>query len=209
VSIFQPVPDTIEVAIQGEYDGQLVENLVYAQADATVTADMVVEIATIVADWVASTFFDSVGVGYSHRRVVATDVSTPASFQTINTEHAGETGTVGGQALPGNCCIAVHRNTGLSGKKAKSRIYHPALTGTMLATADTMNGGSSVLIVAAWDALRSAIEAGISAGFIYGYPQRVLNAVRLGTANFIQVFAHSMVDLFLDSQRRRLEGRGA
>lgn len=207
--VFQPVPDTVEVTVEGSYEGQLVENKFYAQAGEAITVVLVDALAQIVADWVASTMLALVPADYKHTRVVARDLSSEASYEVINVDNAGDAGTLAGQALPGNASLAVHRSTGLSGKKAKSRIYWPALSVGILTDPDTITAAFGTALTDALETLRQNIETDASATWVYGYPQRVIGGVKLATANFITVIGHSLTDLFVDSQRRRLKGRGA
>lgn len=208
MAVFQPVPNTVELTVQGTYDGQLVENKFYAKASETITDVLVAAITQVVADWVSNTFLDTVSNSYSHRRVIGRDLSSEASFEVVDASHAGETGGISGAALPGNASLAVHRDTGLSGKKAKSRVYWPSIPHSALASPDVFGTSYATLVLGAIETLRENIEDEPSATWEYGYPQRILNAVRLTTANFIPVIGHTLTDLFVDSQRRRLEGRG-
>ena len=135
--VFQPVPNVVEVSIQGTFDGQLVENKFYAEAASAVTSAMVDELATIAANWVGSHFLAAVPASYVHSRCVARDLTTEASFESINASQAGNAGTASGAVpLPGNATIAVHRSTPFSGVKQKSRIYHIGLADGGLASPD-------------------------------------------------------------------------
>jgi hypothetical protein len=207
--IFQPVPKTVEISIQGTYDGQLVENKFYAQALETITSSMVDALATVGEDWVVAHFLPLVLSNYVHSRTVARDLSVEASFESIDASAAGSTGTLtGSSAFPGSATVAIHRATGLSGKKAKSRIYHIGLNSGEAPLGNVLGSGVGVVLINLYEALRTAILADSSATWTYGYPQRIVDHVKLTTANFIPVFGHSLTDQFVDSQRRRLTGRG-
>jgi hypothetical protein len=189
-------------------NGQLVENKFYAQAADAVTAAVVEELAHIVADWVGSTFLGVVGNNYTHTRVKARDISADASFEFIDNSQGGNAGTAGAVDGSGGESVAIHRNTLFSGKKQKSRIYWPNIE--ILAKTDNNHVSSAWATekVSALTGLNDAILAGIESDYIVGYPQRILDGVRLTTANFIQSVGWSMVDLAIDSMRRRLSGRG-
>jgi len=208
--VFQPADKVVEVSVQGTYIGQLVENKFYAKAVEAITSTMVDEIAGIAGDWVGSTLLSLLPPGYVHTRCVARDLTTEASFESVDTTQAGNAGTntaTGG--LPGNVTFAVHRDTGLSGKKAKSRLYWPALVaGAFSPDADTIVSSFVTSMIDAYEDMRTRILAGTSATWSYGYLQRILNHTKLTSANFIDVFGHSATDNFSDSQRRRLKGRG-
>jgi hypothetical protein len=205
---FQPVPDTVELTVQGTQSGQLVENKFYAKAAETITSVMVDALATIVADWVTTYLLPRVGATYTHTRVVARDLSADSSYEIINTDAAGGVGTASGTVYPPNVSFAVHRATGLSGKKAKSRIYWPAIPSSYAGSDGLMSSVAAAALVTALDQLRGNILANTDAVWEYGYPQRIINGVKLAVANFVPVTLHDWTDLFLDSQRRRLPGRG-
>lgn len=205
---FQPVPNTVEIAVQGTLMGQQVENKFYAQAAEAITSSMVNELAGIAADWVTAHFLANVPAAYNHTRVVARDLTSESSFETVDSSAAGP-GTNSGTYMAGNVTAAVHRATIFSGKKQKSRIYHIApMTGFMADNNDLSTAGANALIVL-YDQLRTAILAGTEGTYTYGYPQRIIDGVRLATANFIEVVGHTFTDKYLDSQRRRLPGRGS
>ena len=207
--VFQPAEKVIEIAVQGTYIGQLVENKFYAQTVEAVTDVMVAELASIADNWVSTTLLPLLPTAYTYLRSVARDLTVEASFESINATHGGDVGSNPGGGVPGNATFAVHRDTRLSGKKAKSRLYWPALVATQFAgDADTITSAVANQFVDAYDSLMAAIQAGTEATYTYGYLQRILLGVKLPAANFIQVFGHSFTDLFVDSMRRRLKGRG-
>lgn len=208
MAVFQPCDKTVEISVQGTYDGQLVENKFYAQAVEVITSTMVDAMATVVAGWVHDTMLAHCNPSYVHSRVVARDLTSEASFESIDSSHAGEAGTVTGTPQPGNVTIAIHRATEFSGKKQKSRIYWPGLVNTYLSSPDVLTTVAATALIADLEALRTAILDDSSATWAYGYPQRFIDKVRLTAANFIPVFGHTVTDLNLDSQRRRLKGRG-
>ncbi len=206
--VFQPVTRTIEASCQGVMDGQLVENKFYAQAVDAVTSAMVAEIAEIVESWVNTDLLPVLSNAYTHTRTIARDISVDSSFEFIDTSHAGEAGGVTGGTLPNNATIAIHRDTGLSGKKAKSRVYLTGLGAVTLLTQNSISAAEGTALKDTFDALRTAILAGTESTYLYGYPQRIIDGVKLTTGNFIEVLSHSLVDLVVDSMRARLPGHG-
>lgn len=208
--VFQPVDKTVEVAVQGTYIGQQVENKFYAKAVEAITSAMVVEIADIAAAWVGSHLLALLPPGYVHSRCIARDLTSEASFESVNSTQGGNAGTnTTSGGLPGNVTFAVHRQTVFSGKKQKSRLYWPAMiAGYFSPDADTVSSAAATGMVNAYEALRTAILSGTTATWSYGYVQRILNHVKLAAGNFIEVVGHSFTDLDSDSQRRRLKGRG-
>jgi len=199
----------LKVSVQGTYDGQLVENKFYAKAAEAVTDVMVAALAGVVEDWVHNTMLAHLPSAYVFTRTVARDLTSEASFESISSAHTGETGAITSTpAMPGNVTIAVHRDTGLSGKKAKSRIYWPGLNTGALTGENQFSTAEATALIDALDTLRDDILADTSTTWTYGYVQRIIDHVKLTAGNFIEVFHHSVTDRNMDSQRRRLAGRG-
>lgn len=200
----------IAINVSGHYFSELVENIFYVKTAATVTLAMLEEVAGIVAAWVASDQLPNCNGGYVADRVVATDQTTSPGFQFINVDNQGNAGGLSGSsALPQNCSFAVHRNTGLSGKAAKSRVYWPCLQVSQETAPGILSATTANAFVDAMEALRIALEAGALTTYTFGYISRVLNGVLRAAGLFVAVTGHSYTDLFMDSQRRRLPGRGA
>lgn len=194
--------------MQGTIDGQLVENKFYAQAIGAVTAAMVQEIANIVEAWVVTDLLPHISNNYIHTRTVARDISVASSFEFIDSSNAGATGAQTSEPFPNNVSLAIHRNTGLSGVKAKSRVYLMGLAVGALSGTNEISPTAGGLFVTAYDNLRTAILAGVESTYLYGYPQRIIAGVKLATGNFIEVFSHSLVDNVIDSMRARLPNHG-
>lgn len=200
----------IAINVSGHLFDELAENIFYVETDATVTSAMLEEVAGITANWVASDQLPLLNSGYIADRVVCTDQTASPGLQFINIDNQGNPGGLSGSAaLPQNCTFAVHRNTGLSGKGAKSRIYWPGLQQNQTTAPGEVSATTANAFVDACESLRTALEAGTEAGYTYGYISRVLNGVERTNGLFVPVIGHSYTDLHMDSQRRRLPGRGA
>ena len=200
----------ISINVNGTLSGELAENIFYVEADAVVTLAMLEEVAGITAAWIADEQLPITTGGYTADKVVATDQTTNPGLQFTNIDNQGNIGGVTGTAtLPGNCTFAVHRSTGLSGKAAKSRIYWPGIAQNQTSAPGELSTVTANAFVDALESLRIALEAGTEATYTYGYISRVLNGVERVSGLFVPVIGHTYTDLHMDSQRRRLPGRGA
>lgn len=206
---FQAVPDTVEVAIVGTLAGELCINKLYVHADAGVTSDLCDDVALFTDDWVAATWLDFVGSKYTFTRVVARDLTTEASFESVSNVNTGATGAGGSDTAPNNRTFAVHRKTPFSGKKQKSRIYVPSIPNAATTDANHISGASADEFVDAllvWDGI---VESYVGTDLQHGYAIRVRNGAPLSPGVFEPTTGWSYTDLILDSMRRRLPGRGA
>lgn len=206
--VFQPVAKTIELTVQALLNGELVENKFYAEGSSAITETMVSQLAGVLDNWVFATYLGVLPDTYVYIRSIARDLTVEASFEFVDATHGGTPGGLAVAGLPNNVSLAVHRDTGLSGKKAKSRIYIPGIANGFVTVPNTISTAGKTAFINALDTLRSDILADTSNTWKYGYVQRVLDHVKLAAGNFIEVFGHSLVDSILDSQRARLPLHG-
>jgi hypothetical protein len=197
-----------KIAVQGLFNGQEDENIFYVQVAETITSAILEEIAGRVATWVADHQLAALSNLYQHVRIVVTDQTTDPGLQFVNTDNAGLSGAQTSQSMPNNSTFAIHRKTGMSGKASKSRVYWPTIVLAFLSAPNTMDPTTANNLVNDLETLRLALEtAGIST-YVYGYISRVLDHLPRTAGVFVPVVGHSFTDLTLDSQRRRLPGRG-
>lgn len=208
IRVFQPVDKTVEITVQGNRDGQVVENKFYAKGTLAITSAMVAALAHLTDAWVAASYLPAIPNNYLYVRTIARDLTTEASFEAVDVTNGNTAGSLTGPGKPNNVTFAVHRDTGLSGKKAKSRIYWPAIADSQLSGVNTVSSAAAASMESILGALQSAIIADTSNTWQYGYVQRVLDHVKLSSGNFIEVIAHTVTDLILDSMRDRLPGHG-
>jgi len=206
--VFQPVDKTVELTVQALLNGELVENKFYAKGSSAINAAMVAALASLVDSWVAAAWLPVLPETYNYTRSIARDLTVEASFESVDATHGGTPGGLAVAGLPNNVSLAVHRDTGLSGKKAKSRVYIPGIANGFVTTPNTITTAGASAFIGALDTLRSDILLDSTNTWAYGYVQRVLDHVRLAAGNFIEVFSHSLVDHIIDSQRARLPLHG-
>lgn len=106
-------------------------------------------------------------------------------------------GTRVGAAESGNVTMTISWRTGLAGRKFRGRIYVPALSEQDVSTNDVVS---------------SVVTAVFSAAALALYTGQLTNGVvpavfHRATATYTPVNSH-VIDAIVDSQRRRLPGRG-
>lgn len=139
------------------------------------------------------------------REIVVTDL-TAADAGTVTVPVTTPTaGTVGSQSLPGNCAFCVSLRSAFRGRSSRGRIFIAGLpeSSTSLGRVDA---GLAAEYVAAIEAMRE-LEDDPNPWSLMIVSKRHNNAWRTEAAQF-QVQAVTMVDTVIDSQRRRLIGRG-
>lgn len=113
-------------------------------------------------------------------------------------------GTATGAALPNNVTIAVKKGTGFVGRSFRGRTYHVGLMENMVVN-NTLNASDVTALRDKYDLLKEPLGAVIPVDLC------VLSEVSEGTQRtegICTVVTGIGIDPILDSQRRRLPGRG-
>ena len=109
--------------------------------------------------------------------------------------------------LPGNVCLAIKKNTGGLGRSHRGRTYWPITDIAALATGDTVQSAYAAAVQGALLSFQADVE-GIVVGSAFGIVSYFLNKVLRTNGLFQRVTEWSLTDMVIDSQRRRLPGRG-
>lgn len=201
---FIPVPNTVMVEIRGVLFGQQVENTLYflnniGDPDLTAMEDL----ANDLFAWVATPFSDNLSTEYGFREIYVTNLTSSTS-PTFALPIAG-TGSVTGASLPSSSCICMSFRTAERGRSGRGRNYVSGLA------EDEVTGNTLALSRA--DALRDAYAAIptalVSGDWTWVIVSRYSNGAPRATGLVIPVTTVTYADRFLDSQRRRLTGRGS
>ena len=108
-----------------------------------------------------------------------------------------EFGTVSTETEPGNVTMSMSLRAGLAGRAYRGRMYHPGLTTTATNIDDTIQSG---FLTAAATAL---------SGLLTAFPAGMVPVIFHRNDNLFSTIVAWVVENILDSQRRRLPGRGA
>lgn len=209
-----PLPGTPHVAKMGLLftfgtDGQQCENTFYLLdtsdaifADPTATCVNIQGHANTTLIPSLSKFVSLTGISFEDVRVF------PFGGLTVGITPLPGTGTSTGLAIPSSCALAVRKNTGSLGRSARGRWYWPlGDTDTLGATNDTVNAPHAALYPAALQNFQDALETAF-AGVSFGFVSYRNGGVQRPVGVFERITSWSVVDATVDSQRRRLTGRG-
>ncbi len=134
--------------------------------------------------------------------------SSPVYIFVLPVSRGGAAGS--GGALPGNCTFCLTLQTGLAGRSQRGRIYLPGLsTGDLQAAPNQslVTAARANIYVASLNALVSQIAALSASHKLVVTSYRTGGAWRSSGVNSVVLNA-AYADLAVDSQRRRLPGRG-
>jgi len=200
---FIPAPLTARVRLVYSANGQVVENVFHWKGDVPWTSS---SIATLV-DAVALNWNDSVRNELPGAVVLqyveGTGLDTDAGPQV--TLPVGTGGALAGTILPNNVTIAIKFSTGLAGRSMRGRMYWPGLTEPEI-TGNQLNATPAANKVTRITSFFDEVET--ATGFTHVIVSYCSAHVWRTTAVVTPVITYLLTDTNLDSQRRRLTGRG-
>jgi hypothetical protein len=202
---FVPVPNTVKVSIIGHIENQEVVNILHFTLS---TAPTVTNITNLLADvkafWEAQ-MLPLISNHYLVDRYDAVDLTTSTGItrQLINTPPVA--GSQTGTPIPNSNALVMTKRTALRGRSYRGRTYVGGLTvGDLAGTSDV---GTTILsnFIAAFAGLLTSSSFHT---FVFSVVSYFLNGVARSVGHSEPVTAISG-DTSVDSQRRRLTGRGA
>jgi hypothetical protein len=201
---FIPVENTIQVELRYIVLAQQCENTLYFYNDEGYSASDLITLTGLVGDWWDEYLRPYQGAAVTMNEIYATDLTTATSPTYSDTTRNGQAGEATATAiLPTNVTLTVSFRTQGRGRSARGRNYFVGLTeGSVVG--NTVDTGIVTGIEAAYNNIPTAI----------GYPwtwvvvSRYFNGAPR-TEGLRQTVTNAIcVDPLVDSQRRRLTGRG-
>lgn len=201
---FIPVPDTIAVEFRMLWDTQKVENTAWFfngfGQDAGTLETLLNELTAWWVDEYAPLIVNDVTLTGVYGRIM----DTPTSPALLNIDGLGTAGGIDGSANPNNVSFAIQFGTGIPGRSFRGRNYIVGIDENAV-TANAIAAATANAFVAAYTALGAAAAVAgqqwvVASRFTAGAPRTTGITTPVETASY--------VDLIVDSQRRRLPGRG-
>lgn len=201
---FIPIANCIKAELRLSWDTQEVENVFHFITPGAVTPGDLAAVAEGVEDWWMTNVRPQVPTTVIYRETYATDQSSATGGTFTASGASGSAGTDTGVSLPNNVTIAVSFRTAFRGRSYRGRVYHIGLQESQVTNNTVVS--STISGLASWySELMTAANFG---GCVLAVASRYLNnAPRvLGVAT--EVIDVVVADNVVDSQRRRLPGRG-
>lgn len=203
---FIPVADTASVELIYALNQEIVENVFHVQKGTPYSLSDLQAVRGIVNTWDAAggATYRGANSFLNRIRTRALD-SVGAAFEDYTLPVARQ-GLQGGSALPGNATWCLKKATLSSGRSHRGRWYYVGLTSAFFGTtADNISALAAANVLATLNSLIAALAAG-------GHTMVVVSYVSNKTCRPIgittPVTQFVAVDNLIDSQRRRLAGRG-
>lgn len=202
---FIPVADTAMVEVRFRLHSQRIENTLYFKFGGAVSQSDLDGLTAAISTWVTSKYLQMLTSSQSLVYVenYATLLTTATGYTSTNTTGTGATGQTAGAGLPGSVCLAVSFRTAERGRSGRGRNYVSGWA-TGAVSGNQFTSASAGYAVATYQDLITSPITGwtwvVVSRFTAGAPR--VNGVTLPITNVV------VTDLNVDSQRRRLTGRG-
>lgn len=203
---FQPAPGTIGVVVEGRLSGQLYENTLYFfQNGADPTIGDCQAIATLVSQWWTGSVLPNLTDSLVMVRVTAKNLFINGGAKGVQSM-GGAAGGVATEQSPNNVSAVVTFDTGQSGKSSHGRNYIGGVPNAAI-DVNTIDIGFIAQIIGAYQEL---LPGGGSdpTPYFWSVLSRQSGGIVAATALAVPVQNVYFTDNTVDSQRRRLPGRG-
>ena len=200
---FIPVPDTFKCEMRFTQYGQEVENVLYVRQHEPLTPVTMDAAGALLVLWWVTNMAPRTCVDVSLNEVKITDMSASDAPAESFTTGLPVSGTYDRSGLPGNVTLAVKLSTHSRGRSYTGRSYIVGIPDGSQ-TGNQVNSDASALYKAAYESLISELSIGgldlVVVSFVH---DKLLREVGVATD-----VTSVTIDQNLDSQRRRLTGRG-
>lgn len=201
---FVPFANTAEVEVRYSLDDQQVENTLYFRNSTAFDITSLDSLAAVVGNWAVTSLLPLQNNVTSLREVVARDLSIEESFEVTFAAASGSDGGAGAPA-PNNVSLCISFRSGITGRSQRGRNYLVGVPTNALAATNVFDSDYIASIVGAYNDL---LSAALDAGFHWVIASRFHNGAPRLVGQTVDVLTVIVVDSIVDSQRRRLPGRG-
>jgi len=200
---FVPIPNTALVELRMTQGEQLIENTFHVEKEGILTVSDLQDIGATFVDWFDNHRNLVIGT-VTLREVAVRDLTTASSLGIIYATGLPLVGLLAGSAMPNSTTIAVKWGTGLSGRSFRGRTYHIGLAESQVSN-NSIETATVTGLLASYNLLLTSING---SGYTMVVASRVANGVPRTTGGTTPILSASFADITVDSQRRRLPGRG-
>lgn len=206
MATFVPFPNMAEVAIIGSQAGQEIVSVHNFQYAAPITVAILNTLAAeVMASWIEN-LSPILSTGLDINSIKAVDMTTASSAGVTVFAPAGTDGNLDESPLQMNVALVLSEATDLRGRSYRGRIYQAGVPVSALATPGSVTEAYQTAFIAAYVGFFTDIVAAVPAVHVVASRQAG-GATRItGVATPITQYS---ANVDLDSQRRRLFGRGA
>lgn len=203
--MFVPFNNTIKLEALFLYDNQYVENVHNFIVDETPNLDTAISLAEAYKAWWNDRLKAQMPNNLS-LNVIKCSIMENANDPAVEyTTGLPLVGSIGATTLPNNCTVAVKWTTGFRGRSYQGRTYHIGIKNSDAGASRITGAFQTILLTAYSDLMTLTVDVGPAR---LGIASRVAGKV-VRNIGVITPVENVFVDTTIDSQRRRLPGRGA
>lgn len=200
---FVPVPDTVQVETVFNYNSEIVENVYHCQFQVAYDENDIANLLDTFRTWWSTNMVPLVPDALDLINLIGTDQDSQTGPRVEDATGLPISGGSADVPMPGNVTLAVRWLTGQRGRSFRGRTFHVGL-GEGAVTGNEVNAAKVSDLTTAYAQLLTDLSTFgaplvVASRFANGAP-RVTGVATLVTSVFI--------DSSVDSQRRRLAGRG-
>jgi hypothetical protein len=202
---FIPVPNTVRCDAVFRLFGQKVENVFDVEVPAGVVPGTVADVAGLIGAWVIGTYLPLMSSDVHFLFVEAKDLTTHDGATATYVPTGAPVGGSAGASMPGATSLAISLRTSLGGRSFRGRKYTFGLNRSQVVD-NAVLPGYAADFVAAFNSLISVL---VAADKLLVVVSRVADHIDRIVGVTTPVTTAVAADLNVDSQRRRLNGRGS
>lgn len=200
---FQPVVDTVEIDILYTLNGETAQNVLYAELPGGYILADLVALAAQIDVQVNGTWKPQQPPEAVYVRTEVRGLAVPNDLIATDNTNAGA-GTFGASTLPNNVTFVVKKESGLTGRSARGRLYWIGIPFTQMQAADEnrLVAAYVTAVVAAVDSQRTGILA--VGAWLPVLVSRFAEGIPRTTGLTFNWVSSTNVDDRVDTQRNRL-----
>jgi len=202
---FVPVADTVLAELRFDYFGQKIENTLYFRKIGGSSVAQAIGLMNDLEVWWTSLLSVYLSGDISLRELNVTDLSSASGYSVSQAAPTpNPTGGIAAAGLPGNVALCVSFRTPNRGRSFRGRNYVAGLAETSV-TGNTLDATRVAGILGSYQGIPSSI---VSSAWDWVVVSRFTGGAPRVAGLATDVTSVVVVDDFVDSQRRRLTGRG-
>lgn len=202
---FIPVPDTAEVEVIMELYGQRVENTLYFFKAGGHEAEDLVALGSSIIDWWIERYAAFATSDVQLLEVIVTDLSSDTAPSIAVPAPASTFGEAEPPSAPGNVTFTITFRTAERGRSARGRNYVVGIGESQITGNDVGATYRNLVSLAYNDLLSPGVQPD---GEIWSVVSRQQDNIPLSVGVHRTITSTGFADSAIDSQRRRLRGRG-
>jgi hypothetical protein len=203
---FVPCIDTCQVELRYTCNAQLVENVLTFVHDSAFDLDDLIALSNYFDAWWYNGLKTYQSTSLTLREIFVRGLNEEGDISYSNATHGGSAGGASGQLLPNNVCLCICFKTGLPGRSYRGRNYTCGMTANQQ-SGNSCTSSYRTAVVNLYSNLRHSAGQ-VPSDWTWCVASRYHNSAPRESGVMTEITTALAVNDYLDSQRRRLTGRG-